>query len=235
MTVGQVSLADLIARLPAIRWFIATVVSIQAGDHSITLAYRGATVPHCAYMESYTPAVDDVVHVVTDQHSGLLVLGKEMLRPATPPPTPPAPTTVAPVGSGSYRTDPPPPGWIAGAGVQQSPTVDGAWFYDQAALQALNGVVMAKLEISLNVAAGSDPLSFVVHDNSDTSAPLVWQSMLYMWDVSAIMGTLAWVPLPLNWAKRLTDSAQPGKGIGLASDLYSAVISSGGTLRFTPL
>jgi hypothetical protein len=231
MTVGQVSLADLIARLPAVRWFIAQVASVQGTEHAVTLTYRGATIPHCGYLETYAPAVNDVVHVITDQHNGLLVLGKEVLRPATPPPTPGAPTTVVPTGSGSYRTDPPPPAWIAG--VQQGPAVSGAWFYDQAALQALAGVALAKFEIQLNVAAGSGALSFVVHDNASATGAFTWQSMLYMWDSTP--GSLAWVPLPLQWAARLVDSAQLGKGIGLASDVYTAAITSGGTLRFTPL
>jgi hypothetical protein len=229
MTVGQVSLADLIARLPSVRWFIATVASVQASEHSVTITYRGATVPHCAYVESYAPAVNDVVHVITDQHTGLLILGKEVLRTPVAPPTPAAPTVVAPTGSASYLAA---GTWTAGQ-VLQSPNISGAWFYNQAALAALAGVPMAKLEIQLNVAVGSDPLSFVVHDNADTSSPLVWQSMLFM--CNAHPGVLEWNSLPLTWVGRLTSTTEPGKGIGLASQIYTAAITSGGTLRFTPL
>ena len=228
-------MADLIARLPAIRWFVATVASVQASVNEVTINYKGATVPHCAYLASYTaPAPGDTVHVITDQNTGLLVLGKEVLRAATPPPTPPAPTVIAPTGTANWHAELDPPRWVTGEPVKQGDGVTGAWFYDQSALTALAGVTMAKFEIQLNLAIGATTaLSFVVHDNTDTTVPLSTASMAYLHTTTP--GLLAWVPLPLNWARRLTDPGDPGRGLGLASDIYSAVITSGGTLRFTPL
>lgn len=231
---GQVALADLIANAPSTKWIMATIDSIQASENAVTLSYHGDVIPHVAYLTSYTPTVGDVVHALSDQRNGLLVIGNELLRPPTTLPGPTAPVTVVPTGSASYFQVPPPPIWVDGQ-VQQGPTVSGAWFYNPASLPtSLIDVPLAAFEIELNVADGSQALALTVHDNADTTTPFLVASDVYLYE--APTGSDVWVALPLYWADRILNPDTPGLGMGLTtSDLYTAAITSGGTLRFTPL
>lgn len=228
---GQVSLPDLIQDAPVSKWVIAKVESVQVSEHAVTLAYHGGSIPHVAYLESYTPAVNDVVHCLTDERNGFIVLGKEVLRAATVPPTPAAPFTVAPNGSSTYFQNPPPPHW-SGSQVRQGPGESGAFFYAANAF-AGTGIEMSMVEIQLvPFPAGSMPtLSLVLHRNANTSAPFEAVSQVYFHEIMPWMSD--WHKIPVGWAADLNSGA--ALGIGLASDIYSAVITSGGTLRFTPL
>lgn len=230
MTVGEASLPDLLSRLPAVRWFMAKVDSVQASEHALTLVYRGGTVAHCAYLASYTPAVGDVVHVITDQANGLLVLGKEVLRTPTPPPTPGAVSTRAPSGSSTYFAQPAPAHW-SGTEVRQGPGESGAWFFPAHTFDYLAGVPLALVEIQMTITPADGILSLVLHRNADTSSPFAPVSPVYLHHVMDWMTD--WHKIPLGWAADLANGT--ALGIGLASDLYSAVVVTGGTLRFTPL
>lgn len=224
---GQVSLADLIADIPPTKWIMATVDSVQMAEHAVTLSYHGGLIPHVGYLESYPPAVGDVVHALIDQRNGLLVLGKEVLRPATTPPTPGPVVTAVNTDSGTWNT-------VSNTwsdGIRQGPEESGAFFYVPAAFTSLVGVTLAKVEIRLTLAADSQALSLVLHDNADTSAPFTQVGSLYLHKIEPEVDT--WVALPMAWANALVND--DAKGIGLASDIYTAVVSAGGTLRFTPL
>lgn len=229
---GQVSLADMLVDAPVSKWVIAKVKSIQVSEHAVTLTYHGGDIPHVAYLESYTPAVNDVVHCLTDQRNGMIVIGKEVLRTPTAPVTPAAPFTVAPTGSSTYFLEPEPPHW-SGTQVLQGPGESGAYFYAANAF-AGTGVDMAKVEIQLTFPPAPDnfpALSLVLHHNADTTTPFAPVSPVYFHQIGDWMTD--WHMLPLGWAADLNSGA--ALGIGFTSDIYSAVIASGGTLRFTPL
>jgi hypothetical protein len=130
-------------------------------------------------------------------------------------------------GSSTYSSDT--GGWSTG--VRQSPTESGAFFYSPTAFTSLAGKDLAAFEIRLTLAADSQALSLVLHNNADTGDPFTPVGSLYLHEVDPLVDT--WVPLPLDWATALVDAE--ALGIGLASDIYTAVVSAGGTLRFTPL
>jgi hypothetical protein len=227
-TVGEVDLSDMLARLPAIRWFMARVASVQLSVKAVTMDYRGALIPNTAYLESYTPAVNDVVHVITDQHNGTLILGKEALRPVIPPGTPPAPISVVSTGTGSYLEN---TAWTTGP-LRQGDGWSGAWFYSPTAFTSITVVDEGALEIQLTVPEDTGPLSFVLHGNLDTSAEFVRRSE--PWLVQLEPG-IQWVSLPLAWVDALIGGIAAGVGLSTDQEVYTATVTGGGTLRFTAL
>lgn len=228
MAVDQSGLPDLLTRLPAIRWFLARVSSVQASEHAVTLDYRGATIAHTAYLESYAPVVNDVVHVITDQSTGMLVLGKEALRPVVVPPTPPAPVSVVSTGRASYLEN---VGWTTGS-VRQGDGWSGAWFYPVTAFTSLTPNDMAVLEVQVTAPADPGPLSFVLHDNLATGGAFARVSA--PWLVQPAAG-LQWITLPLAWVDDLIGGVAAGVGLSTDQPSYTATLTSGGTLRFTAL
>jgi hypothetical protein len=231
-------LADLLAQDPVARWFVATVFSFDAGTKNLTLSYNGGTLPNIDYLTSYAPVAGDRVHVLADDRNGMLVIGADVIRTLPTIPAPGAVVTVPLLTGNSWQiiTDARlgVSHWI-GSPVQQSPSLRGALFYTAALLAPLAGVDLSRFEIQLTLAAGSGPLSLILHDNLDVTTPFTASAFMplqvYLRDVP--VGVSSWVELPLAWAGAL--AAGTAKGIGLYSDIYTATVSAGGTLRFTPL
>jgi hypothetical protein len=228
MAVGEVSLPDLLVRLPTIRWFMARVSAIHETGHAVTLDYRGALIQHVGHLTSYTPTVGDVVHVITDQHNGMLVLGAEMLPVKPVLPTPPVPLSAVSTGQASYLEN---AGWTTGS-VRQGDGWSGAWFYPPTAFTSLTVADPAALEVQLTAPAGTRPLSFVLHSNRDTTGTFARVGEPFL--VQPAEG-LQWIQLPLSWVRDLIGGVAAGLGLSTDQPSYTAMITGGGTLRFTAL
>lgn len=224
------ALADTLAQGPQLGWFIAVVESIQSASKSVTVTYLGGSVPHVGYLAHYTPTVGDVVHGLIWEPQGMIILGKEVLRPTVAIPPGAAATTVAPTSRATWTEfEDAPSAWLANAIVHQSLTEDGAFFYSAGALSAVAVADWAAFEVQVTTQAGSGPLSIVLH-GSTLADPFIQVSDLQL--RSTPEGVATWVALPLAWADALRSGT--AKGIGFTSDIYQAAVS-GGTLRFTPL
>lgn len=224
-------LPDTLQTGPSMTWFIAQVTAVDNVNHSVTVLWRGASVVNVAYLSSYTPVINDVVHGIIWDHNGMLIWGKEVLPPADVPVTPPSPTTPGPIGGATYTLGVD-NSWVWQPDVvRQSPVDKGAFFYAAGVFTPLVGVVLATLELQVTLSADSNPLGIVLTANTDTTAPFQPVSLLYLYNVPP--GVATWVPLPLSWADLLSSGA--AAGIGFTSDMYSATVVAGGTLRFTPL
>lgn len=213
---------------PELRWVVATVASIQVSEKAVTVTYQGVAIAHVGYLASYAPVVGDKVHCLMQDTIGILILGKQDIGVAASIPAPGAAQTVAPTAANTYSRAT--QTWTGEQIAQTQGNKQGAWFYSPSTLAALSTMTRAKFEIQVNPSAGSGPLGFVLHSNSTIASPFVPASEVAHVNIAA--GTAVWVPLPLSWATALIGGS--ASGVGLSSDLYSAVVG-GGTLRFTPL
>jgi hypothetical protein len=229
-------LPDVLATGAPMTWFIGQVTAWDSPNKRLTVKWRGGTVTNVAYLKSYAaPAVNDIVHGMVWEPNGMLVWGVEELRPAVAPPTPPAQFSVVPTGKASYVTVTNPPAspvttWVPNV-IEQSPDSRAAWFFAANAFAGVVGKTMAKVEIQITLPMDSDPLGFVLHHNAGMSTAFTPVGPVYMHHVMPYMSD--WHSLPISWAAALADGT--ALGVGLSSDLYSATVDTGGTLRFTPL
>lgn len=216
---------------PKVTWVQGVVSSIGTGV--VTLSYADGTIQNAAYLKQYTPVVGDLVHVLSFEPMGMLVLGSTEGAVSPPPaPTPVAPTTFNSSGNATYSfllsT------WASSSLLQSADQV-ACFFYSPAAFTAVSGLTFQQAEIEITRTSGGPP-EFVPHLNLSTATALSLPADLTFWrpDVSLPVGVPSWVPLPLGWAQGLV--AGTIKGIGIWTDLEASGVYSGtGRVRLTPL
>jgi hypothetical protein len=89
-------LLNALATGTGVNWIKAKVSAISVTEHTVTLSYRDATVPHIQYLNSYIPEIGDTVHVLVHPGMGMLILGKQVPVLAVGAAPSPDPTTILP-------------------------------------------------------------------------------------------------------------------------------------------
>lgn len=216
---------------PQVKWLQGVVSDV--GDGFVTLTYGDGEIQNAAYLKQYTPVEGDLVHVLSFEPMGMLVLGSTEASVSPPPdPVPVAPSTFNSNGNATYSlllsT------WTSSSLLQSEDQV-ACFFYAPAAFAAVSGLTFQQAEIEITRTSGGPP-EFVPHLNVDTVTGLSLPSDMTFWrpDVALPIGVPTWVPLPVGWAQDLV--AGTIKGIGIWTDLGSSGEYSGtGRVRLTPL
>lgn len=232
--------ADALAELltPGVSLNRYPVASVQATAGTLTLTINGGPVPGIPYTADLNPAAGQDVFVVGQQGFGMLAFARPAPVTASPAePPPPAPVLVSPTALLNWSDDR--RAWTdeAGllrqtqyAGTLHQPDLSGAWFYDPAALAAVD-TPLAAVELEVQRSSG-DYLAVVPHTSADSSGPLALETVAPALS-SPALGVAVWVPLPLSWGARLV--AGELRGLALSSADYPATATGRGRLRFTSL
>jgi hypothetical protein len=222
------TLADIYA--PQLRWLSGRIDAIT-GD-TVTLAVGGGYIPNVGCSDQYTPVVGDVVHALSWEPNGILVLCSSNQPGAGPvsPLTPGAPSTITPTSFSVYDTAT--GSWAPGTTV--GPTRTGAWFYSPGAFSALADIPMASVEIAITRTAGGPPELVALTNTSALGPPAAVTYTASRYGLANTpIGVSTWLPLPLEWGQGLA-SGEIG-AIGVGGALYSGTYTGTGQIRMTPL
>jgi hypothetical protein len=210
---------------PSLKWIKARVYSVNP-DGSVILEYLGGFIPGVGTLDHYTPVEGDVVHALSLQGQGTLVLGSSSTPLAAPAPlVPQTPIILNPLYSATY--DIASQTWQPGV-INQGPGLVGAWGYNAVALRT---VMVEKVEIEINLLDGGPP-EFINHRSASASGVLAESE--FIWRVPRpAAGVLSWVSLPIGWGLDLINGTI--NGFGLHSSGQSGTYSGTGRVRVTPL
>jgi hypothetical protein len=206
---------------PGLHWLTGKVYAVNP-DSTVTLQYRGGFIYNVGTLDQYTPAEGDVVHALSQEGTGTLILGSNN-TPLTPPPenTPGTPVILNPVLGRTYNEVT--QEWTSVVGIQGGDLI-GAWTYDASSLRT---TLLERVEIELFMVSGGPP-EFATHANSTLSGPLTVSD--YIWRVGAWTD---WYPLPISWGDQLI--AGGISGFAVVSSGQSGTYSGTGRVRLTPL
>jgi len=226
-----------------VHWKVGIVLSID-GPFSITVQFVGAAsgsgTPGCNYVDSYTPVVNDIVHAITAETRGILVLGSTgqaspvaAARVALLDEPVGEPDAVAdPVNSGTFITHKNQPNEFTSNWVGQGKNQLGVWAFPDlaAAIQnARNGGLIARIEIELTLLQDGPRAALVLIKNNNGSP---WMVNSVKWSDTLAVGVPTLVPLPLGW---LDDLGNGLATIGLSnkSTLPSAMFATAASIYIT--
>jgi hypothetical protein len=204
---------------------IRTVVQVvDTAAHTATVLYNGTNIPNVAYMDSYTPAVNDIVETMVMQTRGMLILHKVT---ATTPPVVPVitPTSTTPNGWAGYREDT--GQWNTSTDLPVGGEQNVAAFYPAAFGTSLVGKLLTGLTIKIQPFQVYEKVSFAVDllkAGTSAGSPGSYTSMSRVFTPYIPTGVLNIVYLPIAWAQAFRDAT--AVGIGLHSDLYETVIQT---------
>lgn len=225
------ALENVLAQPEPMRWLIGRVAGITG--NTFTLTWRGGDVPGVGHLDSYTPVVGDVVHVLSWPDNGMIAIGSQNAAaldrwPAEIPTG--NPIVVDPTQLATYT---PSTGvWTPGV-IVQSPDSVGCWFYNSSAFSAFNLATLGEVAIEINPTDGGPP------EFCEITNPLP-AGVLTLVDgggarysrAQSSIGVATWVTLPLDWGLDLASGAATGIGIG--GGLYDGTYSGTGRIRLTP-
>ena len=217
-------LASVLRRPRSTEARTALVTGVSSGVVTVNLDGGTVTVGHLA---AYTPAVGDVVLILSTAAGTWYALGKLGATSDPGPPAPPdAPTSgratfpalaAASYLDGSRRRD--------RADVLQGPdpsgtgTNSGAWVYGTAITGTLSGATAtdARLWVRRLSGGASGPVTVYAYTHA---APEITDASPAILDGPTAIGSLAagqaeWLPLPAPWAQALADGT--AYGVGLAA------------------
>lgn len=222
--------------LPGITGTVATVVG---GSSTITVTIGGVSTV-CRFLSTYTPTVGDLVSVLW-QGSTPLVLSKIGTVPApAPAPTPPPAPPPAPVASGNSKFPATNSGTFQGiwdsyygqnvyTGSGWAPTDTGSWFYSGATKQLSGRTITGfAFYLSSRRPAGDynqvAPLNFYrTTDNYQGSGDTNRVEGPYTINVAPNFPG-GWIELPTDWGQQL---ATIGGGISIAGEPYVGITGVG--------
>ena len=221
------ALTSQLVRTPGLTWIVGTVYAVNAA--SVVLACRGGLITNVGYVDQYIPIVGDVVHAISQEGQGVLIVGSNN---AVSPPVSQLPLpTVLTVNStqwASYAAGT----WTTGV-LAQSPTSWACWFYPSGALASLAGRMLASFEFEIVLATGGPP-EFVAHATAAPVGALTLRDTFRHAPVQPAVGVATWVPLPLDWGDAMV--AGEIAGIAVGGGIYSGTYSgTSGRLRATTL
>lgn len=220
-----------IAQPPGLNWIVGTITAVTG--YTVTVNCFGGDVEDVAVLDQYTPLVGDVVHMLSMEPVGMLVIGS-LNTLATPRPEPPTTGTEAiltPIVNATYG--PLPGQWELGTVVQDTDRV-GCFFYDPLGFSPVAVADLATVSIELTLDSGTGPPEFVELTNSSAQGLLTVLTEIPFGVQPGPVGTPTWLDLPLDWGTDLITGA--AGGIGIASSLFTGVYtSSTGRLRLTPV
>lgn len=206
------------------------VTAVSTGR--LTVEVNGGEFTRVPYMQGgWTPAVDEQVYLLAQQGFGMLALGSPVIPDADAALPATTTATVDPdtVGNWSARAQ----AWtvpLDGILTQADPyALTGAWFYDTADFSAWTTQALATVEMQLEVVSGTPQLA-LLRNQALTGDPDTYSGPL---PVTATLGAVEWVPLPLSWGADLISGA--ATGIAATSQSYEAVLDLHGSIRLTSL
>jgi hypothetical protein len=206
---------------------VGTVNAVNAT--SVILEYRGGLITNVGYVDQYIPVVGDVVHAISQQGQGVLIVGSNNVAPQ-PVSQLPLPTvlTVNATQWASYAAS----AWSSGVLVQ-SPSSWACWFYPVGAFASLSGRLLASFEFEVVLAAGGPP-EFVAHATPAPAGTLTLRDTFRHAPIQPAVGVATWVPLPLDWGAAMVSGEMAGVAIG--GGIYSGTYSgTSGRVRITTL
>lgn len=223
-------MSRMLATGPQLDWVQAKVLRIN-GDY-LTLLYDGGEVDNVSFLDQYTPALDDNVHVLTKSGMGMLVLGSCNGTAAGVGPLPTEHQVIVSAdGYSTWHQTEAGSAWETGVLTHTSPQDYGIWSYDSGLLAAVGMDMLTLFEIEVTMTAGG-PAEFFLHNQSGSVGDLVILSpgrYVTTWEP---YGAITWVPLPIGWGEELIH--QRALGIGVGGGLFTTDWSGGGgRLRFT--
>lgn len=223
-------LSQLLAAPPMVEWIKATVIEVE-GDY-VSLSYRGGQIDNAAYLSSYTPVANDIVHALSLSGMGILVLGASNGTGAAVDPLPTEiEALVSADGASTWHRSGELTAWETGVLVSTGPDDLGVWLYDTGLFTAAGVDMLTKFEIEVNMTGGG-PAEFFLHNQAGASGDLEVVSSDPFVTSWTPLGVLTWVELPVGWGEDLISGA--ARGIGVGGGLFSATWSpGGGRLRFT--
>ncbi len=233
-------LADVIPSDPPLRWIVGTVKKILS-DGSVTLAYNAndpsadetdttGEIPGVACLDQYTPVVGDVVHALSFEDRGVLILGSGNSHGLVSPPlTTPAEVIVSSIGGATWveATQ----SWEPGV-VRQEPGVIGCWFFDPAAFVPLQTTELEAFALEITRTSG-DRAQLLQHINFDTTTPLAIVEGPRYQNQRPEVGVPTWIDMPIGWGVDLIVGII--KGIGVTSDDTVSTYSTTARVRLQPL
>lgn len=221
---------EALATGPQVEWIVGTVTAITGA--TITVNCLGGDVEDVTPVEQYTPAVGDVVHMLSLESTGMLAVGSVPLAAPRPEPGPTGvelivdPTIIATYGPLTGQ-------WELGSVLQDTDRV-GCFFYEPAAFIEVGSMDLASFSIELTLDAGAGPPEFVEHNALESVGVLEILTEIPFGVQLSQVGVPTWLDLPLGWAADLIEGS--ARGIGIASVLFTGdYSSSSGRLRLTPV
>lgn len=178
-----------------VHWKVGIVMSLQAG-HKITVQFVGAAggagTPGCGYVDQYTPQVGHIVHAITSETRGVLVLGSTgtgspvllgaetapmalMAEESAPAPTPDAVSDVARCGTFVGQAD----GRLqfVPSRVIQGPGYLGVWGFTNLSTviqNAQNSGLIISAEIEVTLIHGGPGISLVLVEDNGGNPATTW-------------------------------------------------------------
>jgi hypothetical protein len=208
------------------RYLTAKVTAVQASAGTVTLAWNGGSATSVPYLSSYAPAVNDKVHVLSNDVVGMLILGRT-LATATPADETTRLAYVSANRSMSWQGNPknPTTGKVLEGLVRQGSTVtflySGAYVYPsgQVTLGANEYIAKAEMMISRGPSTRESSVTPVINELvhfATTGQPIVEfpERSFMVGDMAP--ETLGWYPVPVDWCGRIVSSTSPSIGITFA-------------------
>lgn len=193
-------------------WNVGVVLAITP-PHSLTVQFPGAAAgagtTGCGYLDSYVPQVGHIVHAITSETRGVLVLGSTgMATTDDPPPGPPeppeAPDAVSdPARCGTFRTIMDGRVSFVAGRVIQGPGYMGVWGFDglaSAISVARNAGLIVSVDAEITLLHGGPEIALSLVSNSDGNPAISWPVRR---DGPLELGIPTRVALPLGWLDEL--------------------------------
>lgn len=219
---------DLLAEIikPKVNWLVGRVYKINENG-TCTLTYAGGYIYNVGSLDHYTPVVGDVVHALSFEPQGVLILGSNSNPTGIVPVDPVAQPSViySPISTATYTlaTET----WTPGS-LQQGPEFMAAWRYDTEALMLMKDTVLQKVEIEITcVSDGPPELVRFIGDPPVVVPGPPWQVQ------QTAVNIPTWVPMAIGWGQELINGISDG--IGITSSGQTGVYSGTGRVRLTPL
>jgi hypothetical protein len=201
-----------------VHWKVGIVKSIE-GPNSITVQFvgadAGAGTPNCNYVDGFAPTVGDIVHAITAETRGILIIGSTgqgtpvMAARVMDEPAPGPDATSDPVKSGTFITHQNQPNEFTNNWVGQGKGQLGVWAFTGLATAIQNartGGLIARIEIELTLLS-EGPRAALVLIKNNSGEP--WMVETVRWSDSLEVGVPTLVALPIGWLDDL--------GYGLAT------------------
>jgi hypothetical protein len=231
-----ISLLDT-SNLNVVTYGVATVTAIQASAGTVTLTTGTRALGTVPYLLSYSPTVNDKVHLLISESTGMLVLGKSLAVAAPVAPTqrtaflvPNASATWQEMSNPTLGADPPvsTPGTVM-QGSDALYTYTGTYSYPtgQVTLVAKETIIRAELLVArIDDVHGTtvSPCLLELRGMEADGRPLIDLNYCYMpFDIDP--GTVVWAPIPLAWCTHIISNASRGVAFHTLSAHHAFTIS----------
>lgn len=225
------ALENVLAQPAPLRWLIGRVAGITG--NTFTMTYRGGDVPGVGHLDSYTPVVGDVVHVLSWPDNGMIAIGSQNATEVPRWPTEVSvgnPLIVMPTQVATYT--PSTGAWTPNV-ITQGPDSVGCWFYNPSDFTAFNLALLGEVAIEINPTDGGPPeFCEVTNTLPAGSLTLVEGSGSRYGRAQPTLGAAIWLTLPLDWGLDL--AAGTANAVGIGGGLYDGTYSGTGRVRLTP-